>query len=136
MKNVCTHRTAVKLKDAGWVPPAVAPGQTWFDSDGILQLITNVRVIGGKTVVDYAWYLYPEKPATMHSDYLDKEVFHTYAPTAPEILEALGINYALAYGAGEPTLIHLGDNLLPFIHRHPDNAVECCAPEWLKLHSK
>lgn len=128
MKNVVTFETAKRLRDAGFLQPEMASGQFGYivePQTGIARLFVVGRPgVGGFCV-------YPiEGDFTGFSFSVDRFVI---APTATDILQQLGYDYALGYDEDRQIFwVKKSGELIAFSKTAP----ECCAAAFLYKNSK
>ncbi len=126
MTDYVTPQTATRLKQAGFKQPVPAPGQVWLMGDYIV-FVCLVETVASHTV--YYYVRIGEAYAGFTSIVTD---FHTYLPTAPDILRELGQSAALLYDQDEflPGYLNGFNGFMGFLQPHNENPAEACALAW------
>lgn len=126
MNNVTTPETAQRLKSAGFPQPEPKPGQVWHAG------------------CDFEWPIIIVKSEMLVDGVEDGVVnpnFSIFAPTAPDILAELGVQYLFWFDGFEKVWI-CADNIavftdffggVKFTHTNP---AEAAALVWLDKHEK
>lgn len=122
MTDYVTPQTATRLKQAGFKQPVPAPGQVWLMGDYIV-FVCLVETVASHTV--YYYVRIGEAYAGFTSIVTD---FHTYLPTAPDILRELGYEYTLHH-EDIYFCIYEPDGPELKIYENP-NPAEACAEAW------
>jgi len=135
MKNHVTFETAQRLKAAGFPQPKFDVGQFWWGDTGKLCIITH----GGEYRTGFSVLNGLREIWTLEYDTSDPSSF--FAPTAADILAALGCEYVFWYDESEKlsmffvckTGASYRDAGKPIGHINP---AEAAAAAWLAIHEK
>jgi hypothetical protein len=132
MTHHTTHATATALRAAGFPQPALAPTQVWYTPDG------HARIIVG-------WGPYLNQLGTLLGlraicplsglvDWTDEDAVQQewcYAPTVPEIIDAMPIPEDVTMCKGSRTMWVIGVQYRPFSEFVNPNPAEAAAAAWL-----
>lgn len=128
-----TFETAIRLKDAGFPQKETAFGQIWYLKDTFVRTCVFVYLTGGESKVRK--FVERDTGIALLSYSMEGAVF---APTATEILKALGQKYVLWFDESPKVsqwfCAETGN--LPSEAGRPfgnENPAEACAEAWLQL---
>ena len=125
--DILTFKTAIRLKEAGFPQPEFAPGQFWYDQNGLSFVIRN-----NAGILTAVWF---DKPMEASLNLIQLKVY--FAPTTADILRVLLFRFSLCYGGNGKFIINevisLNDMAGDVICSH-ENPAEAPALAWLEIY--